>query len=214
VLPGREKGKRKVRANGGESSQAASAEKKQRRLNLETFKWHNLGHLPAAIRRFGTSDGFSTQIVRVYYIYKLLIADGSSLSCAQGELEHRRAKRFYPRTDKKNHMGQIAQHTRRERILESIHRRELQLREKERRARIARKDGLKTPPSPQQGPSCRCKRGRPSKKNIMAQFRQPLPPNIHHQLSDSDCDYFNILQFVHDHRDDRAVTVSTYSLLG
>lgn len=36
---------------------------KQKRLNLQTFKWHNLGHYAAAIRRFGPTDGYSTQIV-------------------------------------------------------------------------------------------------------------------------------------------------------
>jgi hypothetical protein len=153
--------------------------------------------------------------VRIFYIQQVLIAHKSLfLPCTQGELEHRRAKRFYPRTDKKNHMGQIAQHTRRERILESIHRRELQLREKERRARIAGGDGLLAPSSPQQKSSSRRKRGRPSKKNIMMHCRRPLPPNIHHQLSDSERDHFNILQFAHDHRDDPAVTVRTYRRLG
>ena len=34
-------------------------------LNLATFKWHDLGHVPRAIRLFGSTDGYSTQIVSV-----------------------------------------------------------------------------------------------------------------------------------------------------
>ena len=37
---------------------------KIRKFNMETYKLHALGHYVDAIRRFGPSDGFSTQTVR------------------------------------------------------------------------------------------------------------------------------------------------------
>lgn len=40
--------------------------KKIRELNLSTYKLHALGHYADAIRRFGPSDGYSTQGVRIY----------------------------------------------------------------------------------------------------------------------------------------------------
>lgn len=36
---------------------------KQKRLNINTPKFHNLGEYPAAIQRFGTTDSYSTQVV-------------------------------------------------------------------------------------------------------------------------------------------------------
>jgi hypothetical protein len=36
---------------------------KQKVLNLKTFKWHAIGHLPHFIRRHGTSESYSTQVV-------------------------------------------------------------------------------------------------------------------------------------------------------
>lgn len=36
----------------------------QRKLNLSTYKMHALADYPNAIRMFGTTDGFSSQIVR------------------------------------------------------------------------------------------------------------------------------------------------------
>ncbi|KIY47949.1 hypothetical protein FISHEDRAFT_44301 [Fistulina hepatica ATCC 64428] len=38
-------------------------------LNLNTYKFHALGDYAAQIRRFGTTDGYSTQIVSVYVLY-------------------------------------------------------------------------------------------------------------------------------------------------
>ena len=49
----RETGARK----GGERSS------KQKKLNLNTYKFHSLGDYVAAIRRFGTTDSYSTQVV-------------------------------------------------------------------------------------------------------------------------------------------------------
>jgi hypothetical protein len=39
---------------------------RKRKLNLETFKLHALGHYVNAIRMYGTTDNYSTQLVRCY----------------------------------------------------------------------------------------------------------------------------------------------------
>ncbi|KAA1477320.1 hypothetical protein DENSPDRAFT_828692 [Dentipellis sp. KUC8613] len=63
---------------------------------LQTYKYHSLADYPSMIRQNGTSDGYSTQ---------------------RGELEHRRVKRFYGRTNKNQATKQITQLERREAIL-------------------------------------------------------------------------------------------------
>lgn len=40
-----------------------ASKRKPRSFNLATYKWHALGDYVAAIRLFGGSDGFSTQLV-------------------------------------------------------------------------------------------------------------------------------------------------------
>ncbi|KAF9791086.1 hypothetical protein BJ322DRAFT_994532, partial [Thelephora terrestris] len=60
-------------------------------FNLETYKIHALGDYADNIEQFGPTDCFSTQ---------------------QGELEHRRVKRFYKRTNKVRFERQIAKHER------------------------------------------------------------------------------------------------------
>ncbi|KAK7439001.1 hypothetical protein VKT23_017707 [Stygiomarasmius scandens] len=71
------KGKGKHRADDDSSITVTSANNKS--FNLCTYKIHALGHYVHFIRLFGTTDNYSTQI---------------------GELEHKRVKRFYTRTNK------------------------------------------------------------------------------------------------------------------
>lgn len=66
---------RKMQAQGSsiQNAQAAAAGKRKTKfktLNLSTYKLHALGHYAAAIRRFGPSDGFSTQGVSGFKIRK------------------------------------------------------------------------------------------------------------------------------------------------
>ncbi|KDR65796.1 hypothetical protein GALMADRAFT_1362616 [Galerina marginata CBS 339.88] len=69
-------------------------------LYLFTYKLNVLGDYVAAILRFGPSDGFSTRT---------------------GELEHKKVKIFYARTNKgRTFERQISRHQRRERILRRI----------------------------------------------------------------------------------------------
>ncbi|KAK7681972.1 hypothetical protein QCA50_014935 [Cerrena zonata] len=73
-----------------------SVSAKVKRFQLATYKLHAMGDYVEQITRFGTTDSYSTQV---------------------GELEHRSVKRYYGRTNKINHMRQIAQLYRRECIL-------------------------------------------------------------------------------------------------
>ncbi|RPD56887.1 hypothetical protein L227DRAFT_587910 [Lentinus tigrinus ALCF2SS1-6] len=73
---------------------------KRKRFDLNTYKFHRLGDYPRCIRRFATTDGWTTQT---------------------GELEHRRVKRFYSRTNKNSEFaGQIAKHQRREALIYKV----------------------------------------------------------------------------------------------
>ncbi|KAH9942660.1 hypothetical protein B0H21DRAFT_710231 [Amylocystis lapponica] len=91
-----------AKGHGGKGKGPAKGPKIMK-LNLLTYKLHALGDYPETIRRFGTTDNYTTQI---------------------GELEHRRVKRFYARTNKNNHPSQIAKLQRREQMLEAARRRE------------------------------------------------------------------------------------------
>ena len=64
TAPRKRKGKGKAaQSNDSEALPAAAAVPKRRELNLNTFKWHALGHYPDAIEAFGTMDNYSTQVV-------------------------------------------------------------------------------------------------------------------------------------------------------
>jgi hypothetical protein len=58
---------RKRRQNSGKGKEKAMAGdasgKNSKHLNLSTYKWHALGDYVRAIRLFGPTDGFSTQVV-------------------------------------------------------------------------------------------------------------------------------------------------------
>ncbi|KAF7301977.1 hypothetical protein MIND_00763800 [Mycena indigotica] len=73
--------------------------KLEKPFNLITYKLHALPDYPDAILRFGTTDSTSTQ---------------------NGELAHRLVKHFYKRTNKRNHVGQIAAHERRRRLMRTM----------------------------------------------------------------------------------------------
>ncbi|KAH7918336.1 hypothetical protein BV22DRAFT_1134671 [Leucogyrophana mollusca] len=62
-------------------------------LNLQTYKLHALGDYADCIRRYGTTDSYSTE---------------------PGELEHRRPKRWYTRTSRKQYVKQITKIERRQ----------------------------------------------------------------------------------------------------
>ncbi|KXN84188.1 hypothetical protein AN958_12892 [Leucoagaricus sp. SymC.cos] len=74
-----------VKTNSAQQKEKGKASEKTSSwsFNLATYKLHLLGDYEEAIKMFGTSDGYSTQI---------------------GELEHRCIKKFYARTNKSVHL--------------------------------------------------------------------------------------------------------------
>ncbi|KAJ3576110.1 hypothetical protein NP233_g670 [Leucocoprinus birnbaumii] len=102
-LPGNDGGKGPKTARTttqGDGGKGKGPSKASRSFNMSTYKLHALGDYFQAIMMFGTTEGYSTQI---------------------GELEHRRVKRFYVRTNKRSTFAwQIAKHERRERLLYKI----------------------------------------------------------------------------------------------
>jgi len=87
----------------GKNRASSDNEPKVKKLNLNTYKWHALGDYPAAIRRYGTTDNYSTQIVSYTYIFP-----NASIFNSQGELEHWRVKKFYRVSSKSNFTEGIA----------------------------------------------------------------------------------------------------------
>ena len=69
----KETGARKRRRKSGKGKEKAAAGntsgRKPKSLNLFTYKWHALGDYVHAIRLFGGTDGFSTQVVSNIYFY-------------------------------------------------------------------------------------------------------------------------------------------------
>ncbi|GBE78097.1 hypothetical protein SCP_0109790 [Sparassis crispa] len=80
------------------ASMAGTGGAKRKMLNLGTYKCHALGDYPRQIEIYGTTDSYSTQ---------------------PGELEHRRVKRYYARTNKNNATRQITLLQRREQIMQT-----------------------------------------------------------------------------------------------
>ena len=60
----------RIRRKQSDGNEASSSSRKLKKLNLYTYKWHALGDYVAAIRLFGGTDGFSTQLVVscLYYL--------------------------------------------------------------------------------------------------------------------------------------------------
>ncbi|KAG8220326.1 hypothetical protein J3R82DRAFT_3536 [Butyriboletus roseoflavus] len=71
---------------------------KLKHLNLTTYKYHVLADYPDTIRRYGTTDSYTTQL---------------------GELEHRKLKWRYPRSGKKR-VSMVSSIARQEAIERSI----------------------------------------------------------------------------------------------
>lgn len=68
----KEAGVRQRHQKSGKGKEKAAADstsgRKPKNLNLFTYKWHALGDYVRAIRLFGGTDGFSTQVVGDIYI--------------------------------------------------------------------------------------------------------------------------------------------------
>ncbi|KAK7064901.1 hypothetical protein R3P38DRAFT_3302318 [Favolaschia claudopus] len=161
-----------VRQQAASSGSTASNKKT---FNLDTYKLHALGDYIHYIPFIGTSDSWSTQT---------------------GELEHRRVKRFYARTNKNTAVRQMTVLERREQAL----------------AKIARTLGKILPPSPPPAPFASTKKQK--KKALKPQMSldfaesESLPytsPEQHHHISHSRNFYLSIPHFLSENRGDPAV---------
>jgi hypothetical protein len=57
--------------SGLDNPDAGSSGRKTKKFNLRTYKFHAMGDYVRSIRLFGTTDSFTTQIVREYLSYFL-----------------------------------------------------------------------------------------------------------------------------------------------
>ena len=87
----------------------------RRKFNMETYKYHSLGDYAPSIRLHGPLDGYSTQLVNCSILFC-----GCTFISYQGELEHRRSKRFYRIVPKGKHAIGIGKAVSRERLIHRI----------------------------------------------------------------------------------------------
>ncbi|KAF9455458.1 hypothetical protein BDZ94DRAFT_1278112, partial [Collybia nuda] len=185
------RGRRKVavaarKGKGKEKAPADSAGRKPKKkdgqlrklFNLCTYKLHALGDYVKSIRLYGTTDNYSTQV---------------------GELEHRRVKRFYARTNKlRQFTRQIAKHQRCERILRNMRLRH----EQGLQAQPIEPENTNTPiPPPIQAHTKHT-------ASVPFEVSEPLantPPSLHHHVSESTKQYENVTQWLTEHSDDPAM---------
>lgn len=148
-----------------------------KKFNVLTIKNHSLGDYPDQIRRYGTTDSYSTEPVCSYFLFlsPTFILNAFSCQC-QSELEHRKPKSRYKRTDKKNFVKQLAQ----------IERREARL----------RRINSKLPNS---------RRSRTSRWRKAA--RKPISPQVHHHIGRSEDVYEHVGTFLRQRSGDPAIQV-------
>lgn len=169
---------------------AVPTDSKLRAFNLSTYKTHALGYYPKTIRELGTTDGYSTQNVSFHFSkYSFPLQFLHLFIETQGELEHRRCKRFYPRVHKGLFALGIAREVRRERIL---HFKET------------------NPPHKKQKKN--------SRKSISVAFTQsenlpPANPNQRYQMSNETRHPHDISKMLGDFSGDPACNVSYYLIL-
>jgi hypothetical protein len=87
-------------------------------INLQTYKFHSLGDYVSTIKKFGTTDSYTTAIVSS----PSPIAPSYTQN-SQGELEHRRVKSRYKRTNKKEFVRQLTRIERRQARIKLIRQR-------------------------------------------------------------------------------------------
>jgi hypothetical protein len=87
-----------------------------KQLNLKTYKYHALGDYVHTIRRFGTTDSYSTQPVSSIWYCLLLV----SYEVHQSEREHRTSKARFLRTNGRAIPQQLSGIERRQRRVSMI----------------------------------------------------------------------------------------------
>ncbi|KAJ7364427.1 hypothetical protein DFH08DRAFT_731010 [Mycena albidolilacea] len=151
----------------------------QKTFNLFTYKWHSLGDYVRTIRFFGTTDSYSTQT---------------------GELEHRRVKRFYARTNKNNAVRQMTRLERREQALLRLVRRKA--------AAFIIPPIASVPESTQpqaKGKKPRQKGLRPALDFAESESLPYTSPELHHHISPSRNHHFHLPSWLADNAGDPAL---------
>ncbi|KAJ7753919.1 hypothetical protein DFH07DRAFT_744109 [Mycena maculata] len=156
-----------------------------------------LGHFaclsPDTIPSFGTTDSYSTQIVCFVSFSRLFLDTDHEF---QGELAHRLVKRFYARTNKRNHGPQIAAHERRQRILRKVRRHMLE----SDAAAAAAEPAEETSADPSTSANMTRSDLQPASESLPR-----TPPHHHHQISESRRTWIHATQFVSSQPNDPAV---------
>lgn len=114
---------RAVNQKGKQRADEASSDghsTKQRSFNMSTYKLHSLGDYVKSIWLFGMTDNYSTQIICFLPVPSVSGYYLPLLTSLQGELEHRRVKRLYTRTNKIKFTRGIAMQQRHERLLHRL----------------------------------------------------------------------------------------------
>ncbi|PPQ82246.1 hypothetical protein CVT25_008397, partial [Psilocybe cyanescens] len=188
-LPSEEAARTRRAANKAKKGQVASVSSSKKPpakslpkiLNLFTYKLHALGDYVATIWQFGPSDGYSSQT---------------------GELEHKRVKHFYSRTNKCHTFEQqIAQHQRRECILRRIAA-QMKKRSNNQEPTVARhiisadESEVLTATLPEQHHHM---------ANNESEVLTATLPEQHHHMANSKRNRVNILQWLDEHEGDPAL---------
>ncbi|KAF9470573.1 hypothetical protein BDN70DRAFT_821197, partial [Pholiota conissans] len=161
------------RTSTGKSSTAA----RKRKFNLACYKPHSLPDYPKAIRMFGTTDNYSTQV---------------------GELEHRRVKRHYSRAHKGAFTAGIAQQTQWECTLHNISD-QSETRPKKRRLG---NDGQALASTSQTHESAN---QNSSFFEVDSEVIPPPQANLHYQMSNETCHKVNLSVWLGDNKNDPAL---------
>ena len=72
----------------------SSKARKQKKLNLTTYKYHALGDYVDTIRRFGTTDSYSTQPVSIYMMFCVILLTVAVDIRASSSTEHPKLGHF------------------------------------------------------------------------------------------------------------------------
>ncbi|KAI0323247.1 hypothetical protein GY45DRAFT_1264953, partial [Cubamyces sp. BRFM 1775] len=159
---------RRVKA-GSKGTAATPGCTKTKVFNMSTYKLHRLGDYATTIRHFGTVENTTTQT---------------------SELEHRRLKRFYARTNKNMKFArQIARHQWREQLLNAIHRR------------------MTGQPSKKNAKAQKLRARHHRPLHLGFEDSEALPPTsakMHAQISEEQAHPVDISEYIRENRDDPA----------
>jgi hypothetical protein len=100
------------------ATSSESSGPRTKRFNLNTYKFHAMGDYVRTIKLFGTTDSFTTQIVRI--LFPNPQGQRGTYVIGQGELAHRALKAIYPLMSKLDTPAQLAKHERRRHVLRQV----------------------------------------------------------------------------------------------